>query len=229
MTTHAEQTLCLLYVSVAVNLFGRRSVGMENADDSNVERLETGSDAISNTGNADKKENGKDSKKKEKQNQNQNQNQNKKQNKKGPRIPSMIPKKDHHLRSTYIYKIGKIMSLKNLQTPGNKSTESFETFSRMYLHHMDLVSKKAVLKLHPDIKRTVCKKCSRLQIIGFNKSCTLRIVNESKKQVDSCDTLVNQCICGNVKRFPIGKNPAYKLYSEQEGKLFEAPDNNKRR
>lgn len=150
-------------------------------------------------------------------------NQNKKQmknnsNKKQPRIPSVIPKKDHYQRSTYLYKLGSIIANKNIV----KHDKSFDTLSRMYINHMDLVSKKAVLKLHPNIKRTICKQCSRIQIPGVESTCKLRLMNESKTQIESANLLVLKCCCGHVKRFPIGRNPEYELFSEREGIVHDS-------
>ena len=159
------------------------------------------------------------------QQQKKQQNQNKKQQKqkqkhKQPRVPTSVPKKDHHQRVTYLYKLGNMMAFKQLQRElSNPNKASTDTLSRMYLNHMDLVSKKAVLKLHPDIKRTVCKNCSRLQIEGVTS--TMRIDNTSKKELAHCDVLEHTCICGNAKRFPVGKDPSYTLFSEREDVLHE--------
>lgn len=139
---------------------------------------------------------------------------------KQPRIPNSIPKKDHHQRVTYLYKLGSLMTFKqvesNISSEKRKSTDSL---ARLYLNHMDLVSKKAVLKLHPDIKRTVCKRCSRLLINGLTS--TTRISNDSKKMLSYCDVLEIECQCGYLKRFPIGKDLGYTLFSEKDEVLHE--------
>lgn len=150
------------------------------------------------------------------------QNQSKKSGKQGKqaKIPNTIPKKDHHQRVSYLYKLGALMTFKRVESDLNNEIEkSTDTLARAYLNHMDLVSKKAVLKLHPDVKRTVCKKCNRLLIDGLTSST--RLVNESKKGLPHCDVLTNICQCGNTKRFPIGKDPEYTLFSEKESVLFE--------
>lgn len=152
-------------------------------------------------------------------NQKQKQKQKGKGKGKAMKIPTNIPKKDHFQRVTYLYKLGHMMSMKS----NNNKTN--DTLSRSYLNHMDLVSKKAVLKLHPDIKRTICKKCSRFQNIGLN--CSLRIRNNSKKQLDKCDILELECRCKEIKRFPIGSNPEYELFSERQDRLFEMESKSK--
>lgn len=143
---------------------------------------------------------------------------------KAPRIPSTIPKKDHCQRVTYLYKIGSMMASNQLYYNKTISNKSIDSLSRMYLNHMDLVSKKAVLKLHPDIKRTICKKCSRLQIDGYTASTT--IINESIKKLPYCDVLEKKCVCGQSKRFPIGKDEGYTLFSEKESVLYEIGSKN---
>lgn len=144
---------------------------------------------------------------------------NKSKKSKTPRIPNTIPKKDHCQRVTYLYKIGSMMASNQLYYNKTESNKSIDSLSRMYLNHMDLVSKKAVLKLHPDIKRTICKKCSRLQIDGY--TTTTRIINESNKQLPHCNILEKKCVCGQNKRFPIGKDEEYILFSEKDSVLYE--------
>jgi ribonuclease P protein subunit RPR2 len=144
---------------------------------------------------------------------------------KQPRVPTMIPKKDHHQRVTYLYKLGTLMSYKQLEDSCSsiEDKKSTDTLSRAYINHMNLVSKKSVLKLHPDIKRTICKQCSRLLNVGITSE--IRIVNNSKKQLSHCDLLEMKCICGCIKRFPIGKNPDYTLFTEREDIIHDMEGN----
>ncbi len=69
---------------------------------------------------------------------------------------------------------------------------------------MRSVAKKSVMRLGPQIKRTVCKRCDTLLIPGI--SCENRIENASKGGKKSwADVLVVGCMaCGTVKRFPVG-------------------------
>lgn len=149
-------------------------------------------------------------------------NQSKKSGKQGkqPRIPNSVPKKDHHQRVTYLYKLGSLMTFKKVKSElSGEKKRATDILSRVYLNHMDLVSKKSVLKMHPDIKRTVCKKCNRLLIDGLTSKT--RIKNESRKKLPHCDVLEITCECGTVKRFPIGKDPEYTLFSEKDDVLHE--------
>lgn len=91
------------------------------------------------------------------------------------------------------------------------NTVSSEPLSRAYNRAMVGISKKSVLKLSPSIKRSLCKKCNRSLIPGSRE-----IENLSKDQRKECDLLVIKCCCGQVKRFPIGRNRDFELFSETE-------------
>jgi ribonuclease P protein subunit RPR2 len=82
--------------------------------------------------------------------------------------------------------------------------------SRMYIKSMDLVTKKGLLKVCPHVKRSMCKKCNRLQIPG--RTCTAELEDEFKKS----ETLEIRCICGAKKRFPLGKDRDYILFADRK-------------
>jgi len=66
--------------------------------------------------------------------------------------------------------------------------------ARFYLDLMKSVSAKVVMRLQPDIKRTICKKCSALLVPGV--TATVRMKGRRQKH------MVVTCIdCGRVKRF----------------------------
>ncbi|CAI8509250.1 unnamed protein product [Pichia kudriavzevii] len=150
-----------------------------------------------------------------------NQSKKSKGSNRAPKIPNVIPKKDHFQRVSYLYKLGAMMTMaKYVGDYDQHQQKQRDTLSRTYLNQMDLVSKKAVLKLHPSIKRTICKQCSRLLVEGL--TCSIRVVNESKRQQPHCDVLELKCVCGRAKRFPIGKNFDYSLFSERENVLHDS-------
>lgn len=139
----------------------------------------------------------------------------------GPKVPKALPKRDHHMRAAYLYQAAVLSEVGafggGVMGKGTRKTSS--ALSRMYAHHLGQVSKKAVLKLHPDLKRSICKRCSRVGIPGIN--IKIRDVNESTAQKDIARVLEWQCVCGEVRRFPYGKNTEYVLYVDQEGKCIE--------
>lgn len=118
------------------------------------------------------------------------------------------------MRGGYLYQLSNLIQA----SPSGKL--SFNTLhSRLLNNHLDQVTKKSVIKLHPNIKRTLCKSCHRLQIPGINAQ--IRVVNESKSQMDRYDVLQITCFCGEKKRFPFGQNPEYELFAEREGRCFD--------
>ncbi|CAH2350330.1 ribonuclease P protein subunit Rpr2p [[Candida] railenensis] len=119
--------------------------------------------------------------------------------------PKSIPHKDHYQRISFLYQSSSLFA----------NSEKYQVLSRALARNVDLVSKKTVLKLTPAMKRTICKKCHTNLIPGINMK--IRIENLSKKQSEKSQVLVHQCNnCLESKRFPIGKNKDYKLFSERE-------------
>ncbi|ODV96398.1 hypothetical protein PACTADRAFT_29249, partial [Pachysolen tannophilus NRRL Y-2460] len=121
--------------------------------------------------------------------------------------PKQVPHKDHYQRVSYLYQVS--------QTVAMGSSKSSEILSRMYNRNLNNISKKAVLKLSPLLKRQMCKKCNRVLVHGLN-STSCRIENTSKDKNPINDCLVTICKCGNIKRYPIGKDRNYKLFCERE-------------
>ncbi|KAF6013170.1 hypothetical protein HII12_001885 [Brettanomyces bruxellensis] len=134
------------------------------------------------------------------------------------KAPVGIPKKEHQQRITYMFKVGSLMAAK-LKPQVENNLGTFDVLSRSYLRNMELLSKKAVLKLHPNVKRTICKECHRFLLPGL--TCKLRLKNYSKAKKDECDILEVSCTCGSVKRYPIGRDEGYKLFSERADILFD--------
>ncbi|ODQ65009.1 Rpr2-domain-containing protein [Nadsonia fulvescens var. elongata DSM 6958] len=127
---------------------------------------------------------------------------------KAPKLAKQVPNKDHYERISHLFQASRLMAVASSET---------ECLSRMYAQTFATVAKKNVLRLSPTIKRAVCKGCSRQLISGVN--CQTRVRNESKKGLDHCDVLEYICQCGVVKRFPVGKNRDYEVWSERDDVL----------
>lgn len=128
-------------------------------------------------------------------------------------VPKGIGNKEHYQRLNYL-----IQSSAFLAT---QIRDKDEALSRNYIKNMDSIRKKNQLALSPHMKRQVCKKCQRLLIAGRNLQ--MKIMNGSKKKgknLRKSDVLVYQCICGETKKFPIGKDPTYQLHLEKPGILI---------
>lgn len=117
-----------------------------------------------------------------------------------PKLPKkpVIPNKEGFSRASFLYQVSKAMCLKN------------EALSRIYTRSMDTVTKKSVLKLDPSVKRTICKKCHRHHIAGVSSSLTV-------EQIDTSNEVYQiQCKCGKKKRYPVGKDREFVLFSMNE-------------
>lgn len=126
--------------------------------------------------------------------------------KSGPiKAPKVIPHKDHYARISYLYQTGNKFCL----------LPKYQLLSRGYGRNLDLVAKKAVLKLSPALKRTLCKRCNILLVPGL--TMCMKIENESKEKSPHNDVLVHTCLeCDEKRRFPVGKDRQYELFSERE-------------
>lgn len=76
--------------------------------------------------------------------------------------------------------------------------------SRQLLSHVRAVSLKGVVRLTPDIKHSICKRCDGLLIRGSTAKVDLE--NKSRDgRKPWADVLNVSCItCGSAKRFPVG-------------------------
>lgn len=84
--------------------------------------------------------------------------------------------------------------------PGTKN--EFE--ATRLLNHLRGVSRKSQIRLAPDMKHSICKRCDSLLLPG--RTSTEVVVNQSKDgQKPWADIFEIRCIkCGAIKRFPVG-------------------------
>ncbi|KAF2839794.1 Rpr2-domain-containing protein [Patellaria atrata CBS 101060] len=87
---------------------------------------------------------------------------------------------------------------------------------RYYLATARITARKAVVRISPSVKRTMCKRCDTLLVPG--KTSRLRIENASKGGSKPwADVLVVECLeCGMLKRFPVGQNSNFAKLVEFE-------------
>ena len=75
---------------------------------------------------------------------------------------------------------------------------------RYLCSHLNQVARKSQIRLHPNIKHSICKRCSTILVEG--STCQKSIENLSKggKKLHA-DVLVVECkVCGAKKRWPVG-------------------------
>ncbi|KAK6346665.1 hypothetical protein TWF696_006783 [Orbilia brochopaga] len=103
-------------------------------------------------------------------------------------------------RLSFLYQASALLSLPTEATSGQPSAPT--GLPRYYTSHLLSVSRKSVQRLSPDVKHSICKRCSSVLIPGI--SCTNRVENTSKNERKPwADILVVQCtFCKACKRFP---------------------------
>ena len=127
--------------------------------------------------------------------------------------PKGISNLDHYGRISFLYQAANQMTVSG----------KYNILSRALLENMDLVSKKTVLRLSPAMKRTVCKKCHNFLIPGIGVS--INIQNLTKQKYEHNDVLVYTCTtCGTKKRYPVGRNRKYVLFSERDDVVCDRND-----
>lgn len=119
-----------------------------------------------------------------------------------------LPQRNVHLRLAYLHQAA--LYLKSQRHTGNNVEETSEAVEdgssqlRYLVSHLKGVSRKSVIRLQRDIKRSLCKGCDELLMSG--KTSVEVIENRSKNAAKPCaDVLVVKCrTCGTAKRFQIG-------------------------
>ncbi|CCH63191.1 hypothetical protein TBLA_0J01970 [Henningerozyma blattae CBS 6284] len=129
-----------------------------------------------------------------------------------------VPGKEHLQRLNYLYQLATW-----------HTWQPTHSLARLYAQSMHSVSTKTRSSILPSIKRTVCKKCHRIQIPG--RTCHVVLSNKDTKKNGSNDRpkstashkdiLEIHCTCGSIKRFPIGTNRDYTLAYEKPDALEE--------
>lgn len=115
---------------------------------------------------------------------------------KKPVRPKTPQNREGFTRANYLYQI-------------IQCTYENEPLSRMYGRSLDLMTKKSLIKMTPHMKRMLCKKCNRLQIVGLNSNIELQDIGKNS------ETYQSKCKCGATKRYPIGKNKNYVLFCDK--------------
>lgn len=90
----------------------------------------------------------------------------------------------------------------NALTPGMRA-KTIVTQPRYLVNQMKGVSRKSVIRLHKDTKRSICKRCDELLAEDkVDREIENKSINKAKPWAD---VLVLKCrTCGTSKRFPIG-------------------------
>ena len=134
-----------------------------------------------------------------------------------------VPNKHIHARLSYLHQASSYLALarKGQKLGGEEDAvvsveedaskqDHQHAQSRHLLSQLRAVSLKSQIRLTPQIKHTVCKRCNSLLMAG--KTSTKMIINESRgRRKPQADVVVVRCyFCGNVKRFPVGQPKRFK-------------------
>ncbi|CAK9437227.1 uncharacterized protein LODBEIA_P16050 [Lodderomyces beijingensis] len=121
-----------------------------------------------------------------------------------------MPNKENNTRLTYLYQLSNMFTTSTTSTTRNSAS----ILARGYDRNFDLIAKKTVSKISPNVKRTMCKRCHCLLVPGLTMS--MRIENLSKTKDEKSDVLIYECLqCGQCKRFPVGRDREYVPFHER--------------
>ncbi|XP_075155287.1 ribonuclease P protein subunit Rpp21 [Haematobia irritans] len=115
-------------------------------------------------------------------------------------------------RMNFLYQASILMAGKN------------NTLASYYGELCKNVGKKAVLRMEPNAKRVLCKRCSIAQKPGITCEITAKTRKNSKalptSNIDERSELMSQCtFCGNNKKFIINSN--YEFWLENKDSVAE--------
>lgn len=127
-----------------------------------------------------------------------------------------LPQKHVHLRLAFLRQAAShladrerddirrdlVMDEDQSQTPA-VSTKTDNAQPRHIINQMKGVSRKAVVRLHRDTKRSICKRCDEVLIEGM--TAVKRTENKSANRARPwADVHIIECkTCGALKRFPV--------------------------
>ncbi|KAJ2953506.1 hypothetical protein O0L34_g1105 [Tuta absoluta] len=114
-----------------------------------------------------------------------------------------VPGHDSFQRINYLYQISKYMVDKN------------PALSSYYGNLIVNVAKKNVLKIHPDIKRQICKKCRCILVDNTSARMKIKTINKQKAIQWTCHT------CGHKRTFPADKEKDHRLWVERDEAVVE--------
>ncbi|KAK9458049.1 RNAse P Rpr2/Rpp21/SNM1 subunit domain-containing protein [Dipodascopsis uninucleata] len=126
-------------------------------------------------------------------------------------IEKSVKNRDQYLRSSFLYQAAILMS----NGPANSKRDvKMAPLGRLYASQSKAVARKNVIRLSPDIKRTICKQCNTIMLPG--SLCQIDIINESRNKTKKhADVLIYTCReCHSQKRYPIGKNREYMVFTD---------------
>ena len=115
-----------------------------------------------------------------------------------------IPNKEISHRINFMYQ-----AAHTALTSGKSQAEANQV-CRVYIRSLRRIAKKLVLRLDPNIKRSLCKKCDLLLLPGLTS--TLRLGSKRQKHI-----IIKCNDCGAIKRFL--SSSSYVLFTENPNSI----------
>jgi ribonuclease P protein subunit RPR2 len=126
-----------------------------------------------------------------------------------------IPSKALYSRISYLHQAATYLATQQLldtatsqgekqtATASSPSDKAHQGIARRLVTDLRIVGQKSVIRMAPEIKRSICKHCDTVLIDG--STCTSQVENKSKGGIKPwADVLVRKCnACGFAKRFPM--------------------------
>ncbi|CAH0728604.1 unnamed protein product, partial [Brenthis ino] len=110
---------------------------------------------------------------------------------------------DSFQRINFLYQISKQIA------------ETNPALSAYYGNLIVNVAKKNVLKIHPDLKRQICKRCRCILLDNISAKVKIKNKNKSKYIQWTCKT------CGMKRNFPADKNKDHRVWLEKPEAVVE--------
>ncbi|KRY90283.1 Ribonuclease P protein subunit rpr2 [Trichinella pseudospiralis] len=92
----------------------------------------------------------------------------------------------------------------------NVENDAMKILSHFYSNTMVLVKQKAQVKLHPEMKRTFCKKCHAL-LLPHLKNANMKICKMGRANLK-----IHCKVCGTCKRYPLNKNYCLAIEKQEQ-------------
>ncbi|XP_075983026.1 ribonuclease P protein subunit Rpp21 [Anticarsia gemmatalis] len=117
--------------------------------------------------------------------------------------PKKVQGNDSFQRINYLYQISKMMAEKN------------PALSSYYGNLVINVAKKNVLKIHPEIKRQLCKKCRCVLVENVTGKMKVKSSKKTKTIEWTCNT------CNSKRYFPANKGKDHRVWLEKPEAVVE--------
>jgi ribonuclease P protein subunit RPR2 len=87
--------------------------------------------------------------------------------------------------------------------------------------HLNQVARKSQIRLAPEVKHSICKRCGTIQVEGETCKKSTENLSEARKKPHA-DVLVRECrVCGAKKRWPVGARRQRKKGERKKSKVDE--------